>query len=116
MSKEFPFKSSNSPLKIYLKKVSDKENEYKTIEDVNIARANWELYRDKDEAKKRNILSRWLRWISVVWLGFSAIIIVLFGCGVLKFGEGTAMTFIASSLLEVFGLWKIALNYFFGRK
>lgn len=117
MNKGFPFKNNNSPLRIYLKDFSVKrEKEYRTIEEVSIARANWELYRDKDEANIRKVLSCWLRCISVCWLGFSAIVIILFGAEVLKFGEGTAITFITSSLLEVFGLWKIALNYFFGKR
>lgn len=116
MNKGFPFKNDDSPLKRYLKNFPGKEeNEYKTIEEVSIARANWELSKDKKEADIREVLSRWLRWISVIWLLFSGVVILLLGCGVLKFEEGTAIAFITSSLLEVFGLWKIALNYFFGR-
>lgn len=110
-------KSEINPFELFLKNLGNQEKEkYKNKEEVLLARASWELERDRDEAKKREKLSFWLLVISVSWLGFSALVIVLCGSGVLKFGQETIITFIAGSLLEVFGLWKIALNYFFGRK
>lgn len=109
--------TENNPLKSYLETISPQEKQqYKTMEDVQLARENWKLEQDRSDAKKRDALSLWLRWISVSWLGFSGVVIVLCGRGVLKFGQETIVTFIAGSLLEVFGLWKIALNYFFDKK
>lgn len=86
------------------------------MEDVQLARENWKLEQDRSDASKRDSLSLWLRWISVSWLVFSALVIVCCGFGWLQFGQETIITFIAGSLLEVFGLWKIALNYFFDKK
>lgn len=109
--------AENNPFKIFLDTLSaSAQKQYKTIDEVSLARASWELERDQEDAKKREELSKWLLWISVSWLVFSGVVIILCGCGVLKFGQETIITFIAGSLLEVFGLWKIALNYFFDKK
>lgn len=81
-----------------------------------LQRVKWELERDQAEAEKREVLSSFLMKISVIWLGFCGVVVSLYGAGVLRFGESSAVTFIAGSLLEVFGLWKIALNYFFHKK
>ena len=106
-----------NPFVIFLNSLQNQEkNQYKSLEEVGLARAAWELERDRDEAKKRENLSIWLRWISISWLIFSAVVIISCGLEILKFEQETTITFIAGSLLEVFGLWKIALNYFFGRK
>lgn len=103
---------SNNPLHSFLGTIpKDEKQQYTTMEEVALARASWELERDRDEAGKREILSQWLRWISISWLGFSALVIILCGVGCLQFGQETIITFIAGSLLEVFGLWKIALNF-----
>jgi hypothetical protein len=91
----------------------EQQNQYKCTADVELARVAWELENDKNNAKKRDIISLWLRWISVSWLAFSAIVICLMGLDILTFNYATGTTFIAGSLLEVFGLWKIALNYYF---
>lgn len=109
--------TENNPLKVFLETLpAHEKQEYKTVEEVSLARATWELERDRSDASKRDSLSLWLRWISVSWLGFSALVIVCCGFGWLQFGQETIITFIAGSLLEVFGLWKIALNYFFDKK
>lgn len=110
MSKENPFKK-------YLDDLSSADKrQYKSIEDVSLARAEWELERDRGDAKKREELSTCLRWISICWLAFSGVVILACGLGWLKFGQETIITFIAGSLLEVFGLWTIALNYFFHKQ
>lgn len=107
----------NNPLKNFLETISQQEKQqYKTIDEVSLARAAWELERDRGDAKKREELSRWLLGISVSWLVFSGGVIICCGFGWLKFGQETIITFIAGSLLEVFGLWKIALNYFFDKR
>lgn len=117
MERSVTEKRPKNPFVIFLDKLETKQkDQYKNLEEVSLARAAWELERDRDEAKKRENLSVWLRWISISWLVFSAVVIVLCGFGILQFGQETIITFIAGSLLEVFGLWKIALNYFFGRK
>ena len=112
---------SKSPLKLYLKLVSKEEEQeykYKTNEEVELARKNWELDNEKDKAEKRNFLSKWLLGISISWLIFTAFVIFAIGKSWLYYGDLPVVTFISGSLLEVFGLWKIALNYFFdnGRK
>lgn len=65
---------------------------------------------------KCNQLSWAVLIISIVWLLFSGAVIVLIGSGILKFGDYSVITFIVGSLAEVFGLWKIALQYFFSDK
>lgn len=66
--------------------------------------------------EKREYLSKWLLRVAVGWLVFFGIVIILIGCGVLQFSDYSIITFIAGSLAEVFGLWKIALQYFFSDK
>ena len=65
---------------------------------------------------KRNQLSWFVLITSIVWLLFSGIVIISIGRGVLQFSDYSIITFIAGSLAEVFGLWKIALQYFFSDK
>ncbi len=97
--------SKDNPLASFLSTLTNEaKKQYKTIEEVSLARAIWELDNDRDEAKKREKLAAWLKWMSVSWLAFAAVIIVLSGCGILKFGQETIITFIAGSLLEVFAL------------
>lgn len=66
--------------------------------------------------EKREYLSKWLLRVAVGWLVFFGIVIILIGRGVLQFSDYSIITFIAGSLAEVFGLWKIALQYFFSDK
>lgn len=83
-------------------------------QDVKIKEEDLKIKQQR--TKKREELSKWLLWVSVGWLVFSGIVIVLIGCGLLCFGEISVATFIVGSLAEVFGLWKIALQYFFSDK
>lgn len=83
-------------------------------QDVKIKEEDLKIKQQR--TKKREELSKWLLWVSVGWLVFSGIVIVLIGCDLLCFGEISVATFIVGSLAEVFGLWKIALQYFFSDK
>jgi len=71
-------------------------------------------YRILDENRKtRNIISWVLVAISIVWLVFTGIVFILIGLEVLRFSNSGQITFVAGSLIEVFALWKISLQYFY---
>ncbi len=104
------------------------ETTYKTISSASLASYEVEFMRcdlesrqedleiKRQRKKKRNQLSWWVLGTAVVWLIFSGRVILLIGRGELCFGEISIATFIVGSLAEVFGLWKIALQYFFSDK
>lgn len=104
------------------------ETTYKTISSASSASYEDEFMRcdlesrqedleiKRQRKKKRNQLSWWVLGTAVVWLIFSGVIITYIGLGVLKFSDYSVISFILGSLAEVFGLWKIALQYFFSDK
>jgi hypothetical protein len=70
-------------------------------------------FRD-DEHKMRQTLMFRLTWISVSWLCFTAIIILLKGFPVCFFlSDSVMITFLTTSLGTVLGLWGIGLGYYF---
>lgn len=115
-------------LKIFEKSVDSlkkEENAYKGIVKRDYADENAlcdllskqeDLEIKRQRKSKRNQLSWWVLATAVVWLIFSGIVIILIGLGTLKFSDYSVITFIVGSLAEVFGLWKIALQYFFSDK
>ncbi len=99
-----------------VKTITDKKQEYKSKlsqEEYEASKRGLE-YRILDENRKtRNIISWILVGISIGWLIFTGVVFVLIGSGVLYFSDGGQITFIAGSLVEVFALWKISLQYFY---
>ncbi len=86
------------------------------VRDIDIKNREEDLEIKRQCKEKREYLSKWLLRVAVGWLIFAGVVIVLIGFGVLHFGEVSIATFIIGSLAEVFGLWKIALQYFFSDK
>lgn len=100
-----------------LKDIAIKNKAYDdAVRDIDIKNREEDLDIKKQCKYKREYLSKWLLRVAVGWLFFSGIVIVLIGLEVLHFGEVSIATFIIGSLAEVFGLWKIALQYFFSDK
>lgn len=99
-----------------VKTLKDKKPEY----DSKLSQEEYEAserglrYRILDENRKiRNKISWILVGISIGWLIFTGVVFILIGSGVLDFSDGGQITFVAGSLVEVFALWKISLQYFY---
>ncbi len=99
-----------------VKTITDKKQEYKSKlsqEEYEASKRGLE-YRILDENRKtRNIISWILVGISIGWLIFTGVVFILIGSCVLDFSDGGQITFVAGSLVEVFALWKISLQYFY---
>lgn len=99
-----------------IKTLKDKKPEYDSKlsqEEYDASKRGLE-YRILDENRKtRNIISWILVGISISWLIFTGVVFVLIGSEVLCFSDSGQVTFVAGSLVEVFALWKISLQYFY---
>lgn len=100
-----------------LEVIANKNKAYDdAIRDIDIEDRQENLNIKRQCKEKREYLSKWLLCVAIGWLIFSGRVILLIGRGELCFGEISVATFIVGSLAEVFGLWKIALQYFFSDK
>lgn len=109
--------SGISSNQIALKDIATENKVYDdAVRDIDIKNREEDLEIKRQCKEKREYLSKWLLRVAVGWLIFAGVVIVLIGFGVLHFGEVSIATFIIGSLAEVFGLWKIALQYFFSDK
>lgn len=65
----------------------------------------------------RKWLIRLLAWISCIWLGFTAIIVIMVGipCDCFQLSDPVMIAFLTNTLGIVLGLWGFGLRYFFGK-
>jgi hypothetical protein len=72
----------------------------------------------EDDKDIRKIQMSQLYGVSVAWLVFTGVIVVLMGfqCICYQLESSVAIAFITTSLGTVLGLWAIALRYFFHRQ
>jgi len=99
-------KAAEAKLKI---RKAELEIERLSLENERLCIAN-DIERDNKEVRLQLIKD--LQRLSLQWLIFTAlVVVVLLCCGQLK--DGVAIFFITSSLATVVGLWTIGLSYFF---
>ena len=70
---------------------------------------------DEDEHNIRKKLINLLKWISIVWLSFTAVVITFQGIRWQYFSlsDSVMVAFLTTSLGTVLGLWGIGLGYYF---
>ena len=90
-------------------KLIDKKSDY------SAAKQNQDLQQSDDEHNIRKKAYVHLACISVFWLFFTAVVIVLQGCDYCQFSlnDSVMMAFLTTSLATVLGLWGIGLGYYF---
>ena len=70
---------------------------------------------DEEEHETRKELIGLLKWISILWLCFTVIVVVLHGfrCSYFTLSDSVMIAFLTTSLGTVLGLWGIGLGYYF---
>ena len=76
-------------------------------------RAKEELARYKQDTKERKTLSKWVRCIVPVWLGFTATSFLLNGYGCISVSESVMITLLGTTTANVLGLGYILLKGLF---
>lgn len=71
------------------------------------------IVRYRQDTIERKLLSHWVVWIVSVWLGLTALILILMGCGVIAMSDVVVCMLLGTTTANILGLAYIVLKGLF---